>query len=227
MRKMIDYGDYILGKKFTDVATKQYRMTADDLKELKRLLIIHPTAAQNITAINSPKLFYTKEPDMKNDIEPAKREEYFYTAKLGRACLHVPAKLVYFVELAIKEYGSPNYFMFLMQEKDLEEIFSKDYLSAGYTVRDVIVSLTSNHSYMPLREGSYKSITGDNQVDLYIEEEDSIAMVPSELSKSLSYSDIKQISIVAGQLCISGKPISQLGNYIGIGGSTYDLRSII
>lgn len=228
MRKITDYGDYILGKKYTEgEIVEPARMSEEDVKELKRLLAIHPTAVQNLSLISSPKLFYTKEPDMKNDIPPAKREEYFYAAKIGKVALTVPSKLIYFIELAIKEYGSPNYFLYLMQENDLDSVFSKGYLSGGMTVKDVIANLSKSPSYLPLAEGRYKSVTGENQVDIFIEEENAIAMLPKDLSDVLSFADIQKLRVENKCIKLQGKPIAQLGNYVGVVNSTYDLRNII
>lgn len=227
MRNIIEYGDYILGKKFMEGEAVKYRMSIDDLKQLKSLLQIHPTAVQNLSMLESPKLFFTKEPDMKNDIPVAKREEYFYTAKIGMSAQDVPAKLIYFIKKSIETYGSPNYFLFLMQENDLTEVFTKGYLDNGMTVRDVIVNLTSSVEYMPLADGRFKSVTNVKFTDLYIEAENAIALVPNDLAELLSFTDLSSVKLENKSLRLNGKPIAQLGNYIGVVNSIYDLRNII
>lgn len=228
MGTIIEYGVYCnkLGRYIGELNKELYRAQPEDLEEFVNLLEVHPMAKKNIAVTKMPRLFYTREPDLANDIPARKREELFYAYKLGFASPAVPAKLLYLAKYAYEEFGSPNMLFKVAFEKDLKTFFSKGYLNEEYTVRDVICSITNLQDYMALEEGR-NAVKIGNHWDIYIKSEDAIAMIPEELKNILSYSDIENIELKNNKLCIGDKPICQLGRYVGAVNSVYDLRDLL
>jgi len=224
--QLIEYSDYILGKKFlTEEIISPYRMTKEDGEVLNTLFEIHPLAKKNLELIDSPKLFYSREPDLKNDIPANKREEYFYSAKLGLVSPEVPAKLIFLIKKALS-YGSANFLMKIALEKDLKDIFSRGYLCDDITVRDVICNITGDKDYLPLAEGRYKVANSEN-FDVYVAAEDAVALLPKKLGEALSFEDISNIKLEKKELTLAGRPLAQLAGYLGVVNSIYDLRNLM
>lgn len=225
---MIEYGDYILGKKFVEgQINPPFRMKEADMVELSKLLASYPYAKDNLNVSNTASEFYKLEPDMSNRIPASKREEYFYTAKVGSACAICSAKVVYFIKQAIEKYGSPNYFLYLLSERDLRAVFSAGYVTNGYTLRDVICSVSGLEDYMPLTEASPKVKIGEH-FDVYIKDTDAIAMLPASIANLLSPSDIDGIKREKDALVLSnGKLLKTLADHVGVVNSVYDLREVI
>lgn len=225
--RVIDYADYVMGLKSPwELIKEPYRADREGLKMAVEMLDKHPTAKSNLDTMKMPKLFYIREPDMANDIPKHMREELFYALKLGYASTVAPAKLLYYIKISYEEYGSPNYLFKITLEKDLQEFMSKGYLADGYTLRDVICSITKLPSYSPLSEGKLAVQMGEHW-DVYIHDNDSIAMLPGDLRQLLSHDDIRNLSVKGNRIYIGEKPISQLGKYIGAVNSCYDLRKLL
>lgn len=224
---IIDYAKYVMGEKSPWTLGKEpYRATEEDLKEASELLEKHVTAADNLKVMHSPKLFFSREVDFSNDLPKHKREELFYALKLGYASTVAPAKLIWYIETAVKEYGSPNFLFKIALEKDMQDFLSEGYLSDGYTVRDVICSVAKLPNYTPLSEGKLAVQIGDHW-DLYIHDTDAIAMVPADLKELLSHDDISKLKVKSQKIYIGDKPVCQLGRYIGAVNSCYDLRRLL
>lgn len=220
--------DYIYGRKFTgEIKREPFRGSEEFLLNAKRTIEKHPTAKENLRLINHHKVFFAQEPDLANDVPKQQQEEFFYGLKLGYISPVIPARVLHILDICANKYGSCNFLLKLLNDKDIERLFSKGYIKEGFCLYDIICSLHTQN-YKPLESGT---LIAPNKefYDMYIVETDMVAIIPERLKEKLNPEDIRRIKVddKTHNLMLGDKNLYELANYIGISESTYDLRNLI
>ena len=221
--QVIDYAPLINGIGFKVNEGKNPLYEDPSIFEALKMLKDNNNLEEAVTATK----FFEAERELKYKIPVKYREEFFFAAKNGEVYKDVPAYLVYLINYAIKNFGSPNYFLYLANKQTLRRLLSPENFYNGVTCRDLIISLTGFSQYSPLSESNYKSRTSEQVTDIYIEEQDAIAMLPADLAEKLSTEDIKAIKLERGMLTLNGVDLLNVLGLAGVRSSTYDLRRVI
>lgn len=218
--------DYILGRKFVNVLGREpFRADKQFLEDAKKELLKHPTAYKNLSLIDSSKVFFAREVDLAEKVPNTQKEEFFYGVKLGYVSPAIPAKALFYMDRCLEEYGTLNVLPKFVLSGDLKKMFSDGYCAEGYCLRDVICSLFQPN-YKPIDDGQMSAPNGEHW-DIYIQETDTVAIIPKKIKDKLQPEDIRRLKVEGRHITLSGKPIYELGGYIGAVNSTYDLRDII
>lgn len=224
--KITEAADYILGRKFMEGKRKQFRGTSEVLELGRKLVDIYPTMSKNLNLLESDTIFYKMEPDVFEKVPKEMREELFYSMKLNQLSSIVPAKTLYFLDKCYKLYGSMNLLPRVIPASYLKQMFTEGHLAEGYNLRDVICSLY-DEKYKPISDGDLVVPNRDNW-DIYIEETDMVAIIPTEIKEKLTYDDIKRLQIKNKQIVLGELPIRFLSDkHIGATNSIYDLSTIV
>jgi hypothetical protein len=223
---IIEAADYILGRKFLGALDKEpYRADKKFLEDAKVLMQKHPTAYKNLSILDSSKLFFAREVDLAHEVPANQREEFFYGMKVGFISSVIPAKALFYMQKCQEEYSTLNVLPKFVLSGDLTKMFSEGYCADGYNIRDVICSIFQQ-DYMPLED--CRLVTKNNDYwDVYIQETDMVATVPTRIKEKLQPEDIRRLHVDGTTIKLSENPIYMLGGYIGAVNSTYDLRNII
>lgn len=224
--RIVEAADYILGRRFlSEEVVEPFRGSLELLQLGRNLLQKHQTASLNLDQLESYKVFYKMEPDLEKEVAKEAQEELFYALKLNYLSPLIPAKSLYLFTKIYNLYGSLNLIPKALPRADLSLLFTKGYVAEGYTVRDVLCTLF-DEQYKPLSEGEL-CVPNKKNWDIYIEETDMVAIVPTEIRNRLTNDDIKRLKVEGKEIKLGGTPIRFLGTQVGAVNSTYDLSGLV
>lgn len=222
---LLELEPYIMGSKYTRDVREPYRGDIELFDRINSLVQRSSTAASNVKLYEIPKEFYEAEPDIAAFVPREAKEEIFFALKNGFISEEVPAKCIYMIRKAFNLYKIPNLIFKLIPEKEYTIFFQKGYLKNGLTIRDVICNFCDKR-FTPISSGKLCVPLGD-YMELYIQEKDMVAVVPSAITNCLSHEDILNLKVDDYGIKIADKYIKFLADYNGACESIYDLRTLI
>lgn len=215
---------YITGEEFTGKFTGE-RVSELAIEHMAQYVAESVTATVTLEQCDSYKDFFDIEVDIKKQIDPKDRSNCFYALKNGSYCLQIPPFCQYMIKRAWEAYKIPNLIPKIIPVPVLKEFFKEGYFSAGVTLKDVICNVACQE-YTPFSEARYKNNVGGN-VELYIESEDMVAMVPRSIGDALDMDTLKRIRKTDYGLAVENILLRTMCGYMGAVNSIYDLRSLI
>lgn len=229
MTRITDYAPYIKGELYMappEGYAEPYRATSSDLAKWAKLLEEDSISKELFAHTEDSKEFFRVCTDIAHFVKPAEREEMFYSLKNGFTSPVVPAKLIYLVKKAYALHNIPNLIVRLLPEDYLNTVFTRSYISGGFTLMDVICNFC-NKEYRPISSISLKVDYSDFS-EIYINETNMIACVPKDISELLKPEDIQYITVGTLGLKLSNNTyLANLAGYRGACNSIYDLRRLV
>lgn len=224
---IIEYAPYFLGEKFIGTAPKDlYRATETTLQDAHAFFSQSITGLNNVKATEDFKQFCESEPDLANKgISKSQMEEYYYGLKFGKVTPVVPAKTLYLAGKVLKALGSLNYMCRVLPKSLLNPMFSKGHVAAGSNLLTVLNAII-DPKFKPLSDVNMKVQHGDFY-DVFLEDQNNVIMVPSDIGELLSDSDISSLRFNGVDVVVGDTPLRFLSNHIGAVASVYDYRGLI
>lgn len=215
---------YIVGEDFTGESTTA-RIDERALEKFAQMMAESPSASITLEQCEHYKDFYAIEVDFKSAINVKDRENCFYAFKNGEYCLQVPPFAQYIIKRAWEAYKIPNLIVKVIPIPVLKEFFKKGYFAGGLTFKDVVCNIACPE-YVPFSDIVVRNNVGE-YVELYIEQEDMVAVVPKSIGMALDDDTLKRVKYTEYGLAVGTLLLRTMCGYNGGINSTYDLRNLV
>lgn len=222
---ILEQSPYILGIEHTRTSVSPMRIDTELFNEIANMVERSYSAKDNLNNTVTPKKFFEVEEDIAYYVPRELQEDMFYSLKNGYLVDEAPAKVIFYMKEAYSKYSLPNLIFKQISDKDLQVFFQSNYLSPGFTYRDVICSLF-NSDYTPLSDRE-RVVRYSDFSEVYISRTDMVAAIPNQIVDKLSRSDIHKIDVDKNGLNIDGTYLRTLGGLYGASNSIYDLRECL
>lgn len=151
--------------------------------------------------------------------------ELFYALKLGYSYKEFPHELIYIVNKALNQYKYPNFALSKIHEKTLTKFYNRydDLISI-----EVLLSRLCKYEVKLL--SPYRQVVhgADGLSEMYIASTGDIIVLPTDIAKSISISDIKQIQFSEELgFCIDNIPLRTLNGKLGVVQSDFIMTEVV
>jgi hypothetical protein len=223
---LLEKEPYINGKKFSNSSRPTpCRATEESLRRWREIILTDTTASRFVHETESARQFFAAEKDAAAQIPRSEREEAFYSVKNGFASPVIPAKCIFYILKAYREYRICNLIFRLIPERELHVMFGRNYLANGYTLRDVVCSFCDDR-YVPFGE-NLKRVRFGTYYELYVPAADMAAAVPELIANTIPDERLPEVYADDVGLKLGNEYLGFMSGFHGACNSIYDLRKLV
>jgi len=220
---LIELAPYIKGDMILPGAKEYKSIEHMQLQEFVDKLEQYPIAKNIFNELESSTDFFKICTDFAVWFKKSEHTDLFYAAKCGYMFNGVPPKLVYMLQLALKDYNAPNLAIKYLNKNTLTHCFQKGAFGDKISLYTIIANMIGK-SYVLFDENNFKNPCGDF-TEVYIPTEDMVALLPTTVAKSFDTDFIKTIRLTDIGLCgEEGVEIAKLAGFKYNPNSFFDLR---
>lgn len=221
---ILEMAAYVNGDTFTRECKPPIRCTPEMYARVVQEAAASETYKDVIGVLDTAESFAIMETDVCRSMPKSEREEMFFCLKNGGYSPDVPAKCIYVLKTLFEKYGSVSLALKALPNHLFTIFFQKNYLN-GCCMRDVIKSLIDS-DYEPFTSANLR-IKHKDYDEVYVLEQDMVALFPKDISNKLTDTDVSRISLDKRGLTVDGLVIRIMAGHYGAVNSIYDLRAVI
>lgn len=221
---ILEMAAYVNSDTFTRECNAPVRCTPEMYAKVVKEAAASKSFATTISKLQSYRDFVELEPDIAYNFPVSEREEMFYCLKNGGYSPDVPAKCLYVLKHLYEKYNSVSIALKALNNSMFTIFFQKNYLN-NCTMRDVIKSYV-DPDYEPFTASRLRLEHKDYD-EVLVVETDMVALIPKDVSKKLTDSDLDNLSMTKNGLAVNGLLLRFMANHYGACNSNYDLRRLV
>ena len=222
---ILELAPYIKGEQKLEVEYSKPKLKEDQFQEFWNKLNMNNTYKTLLECSQFYKDYFQVCYDLAKMFDRELHSELFYAAKVGYFYEGVPTYLVYMIKECLKEYPFGNLLIKRIPTPLLNQYFREGALG-NVSLYDIIAKELGT-SYQVIDKGHLYS-EYETYAELYIPNEDMVAIVPNDLIQSLTTDYIESLSMYEdGLASADGVYLGKLGGYHGACNSYYDLRKLV